>query len=121
MKVFTTNTPGSAELERFYIQSNYTESGCMYSVLPTNKRNKVTWKYKRSAIKAFVREIACRHSWFGNVNYSSLYDIEIQLVDRETKEVLCKARLHNDEEYVYVPRYSITPIDPIAKEYYKSK
>lgn len=121
MQVFTTNTPHSDKLDRFYIQSTDTNNGRMYSVVPNKKNDKVSWKYKRSAIKAFIRAIACRHSWFGCIDYSEMYDVTIQLVDKESKEVLCKANIHNDDMYRYIPRYSITPIDPIAKEFYKSK
>lgn len=121
MQVFTTNTPNSEKLDRFYIQSTDVENGRMYSIVPSKKTDKVSWKYKRSAIKSFIRSIACKHSWFGYVDYSTLYNVTIQLVDKDTKEVLCKANLHNDEKHWHLPRYSITPIDPIAKEFYKSK
>ncbi len=121
MQVFTTNTPKSEKLNRFYIQSTSADNGRMYSIVPNKKTDKVSWKYKRSAIKAFIRAIACKHSWFGYVDYTTLYDVTIQLVDKDTKEVLCKANLHNDKKYRYLPRYSITPIDRIAKEFYKSK
>ena len=124
MQFFTTNTPHSDKLNRFYIQSTSVDNGRMYSVLPYKKSDKVSWKYKRSAIKAFIRTI-CNNGWFGYVDFTKLdytkpYSIEVQLVDKDTKEILCKARLHNDEKHWYVPRYSIIPIDTIAKEYYKS-
>lgn len=119
MQVFTTNTPNSDKLDRFYIQSTSVDNGRMYSVVPNNKSDKVSWKHKRSAIKAFIRTI-CNNGWFGYVDFTKPYSIEVQLVDKDTKEVLCKARLHNDEKHWYVPRYSIIPIDTIAKEYYKS-
>lgn len=89
-------------------------------IIKNKKADKVSWKYKKSAIKAFIRTIACRNGWYGYVDYATLYDVEIMLVDSVTDEVLCKARLHNDEKYRYLPRYSITPIDEIAKEFYKS-
>ena len=120
MQVFTTNTPHSDKLDRFYIQSTSVDNGRMYSVVPNNKSDKVSWKHKRSAIKAFIRAIACNHSWFGYVDFTKPYNVELQLVDKDTKEVLCKATLHNDKKYLYIPRHSITPIDAIAKEYYKS-
>ena len=120
MQVFTTNTPHSEKLDRFYIQSINVNNGRIYSVVPNKKSDKVSWKYKRSAIKAFIRAIACNHSWFGYVDFTKPYNVELQLVNKDTKEVLCKATLHNDEKYLYVPRYSIIPIDTIAKEYYKS-
>lgn len=120
MQFFTMNTPHSDKLNRFYIQTTSADNGRIYSVVPNNKSDKVSWKYKRSAIKAFIRAIACNHSWFGYVDYTKPYNIELQLVDKDTKEVLCKARLHNDEKYQYLPHYSIIPIDTIAKEYYKS-
>ena len=124
MQFFTMNTPHSDKLDRFYIQSTSVDNGRMYSVVPNKKSDKVSWKYKRSAIKAFIRTI-CNNGWFGYVDFTKLdytkpYSIEVQLVDKNTKEILCKARLHNDEKYWYLPRYSITPIDAIAKEYYKS-
>ena len=119
MQFFTTNTPHSDKLDRFYIQSVGIDNGRNYSILPDRKSDKVSWKYKRSAIKAFIRTI-CNNGWFGYVDYTKLYSIELQLVDKDTKEVLCKATLHNDEKYLYVPHYSIIPIDAIAKEYYKS-
>lgn len=119
MQFFTMNTPHSDKLNRFYIQSTSVDNGRMYSVLPNKKSDKVSWKYKRSAIKSFIRTI-CNNGWFGYVDYTKLYSIELQLVDKGTKEVLCKATLHNDEKYLYIPRHSITPIDAIAKEYYKS-
>ena len=119
MQFLTTNTPHSDKLNRFYIQSTSVDNGRMYSVLPDKKSDKVSWKYKRSAIKAFIRTI-CNNGWFGYVDFTNPYNVEVQLIDKDTKEILCKARLHNDEKYLYVPRYSITPIDTIAKEYYKS-
>ena len=119
MQFFTMNTPHSDKLNRFYIQSVGIDNGRNYSVLPDRKSDKVSWKYKRSAIKSFIRTI-CNNGWFGYVDYTKLYSIELQLVDKDTKEVLCKATLHNDEKYRYLPRYSIIPIDTIAKEYYKS-
>ena len=124
MQFFTTNTPHSDKLDRFYIQSTSVDKVRMYSVVPNKKSDKVSWKYKRSAIKAFIRTI-CNNGWFGYVDFTKLdytkpYSIEVQLVDKNTKEILCKARLHNDEKHWYLPRYSIIPIDPIAKEYYKS-
>lgn len=119
MQFFTTNTPHSDKLDRFYIQPVGIDNGRNYSILPDRKSDKVSWKYKRSAIKSFIRTI-CNNGWFGYVDYTKLYSIELQLVDKDTKEVLCKARLHNDEKYRYLPRYSIIPIDAIAKEYYKS-
>ena len=113
------NTPNSMQLDRFYIQAEI--DGQWHSVEPNHKTDKVTWKYKRSAIKAFIRTIAGKHSWFGTYpKLGVLFNVSIRLVDKETKEVLCNANLHNDKEYLYCPRYSITPIDPIAKEYYKS-
>ena len=54
------------------------------------------------------------------VDFTTPYNVELQLVDKDSKEVLCKATLHNDEKYQYLPHYSIIPIDTIAKEYYKS-
>ena len=124
MQFFTTNTPHSDKLNRFYIQSTSVDNGRMYSVVPNKKSDKVSWKYKRSAIKAFIRTI-CNNGWFGYVDFTkldftNLFSIEVQLIDKNTKEVLCKAILHNDEKHWYLPRYSIIPIDPIAKEYYKS-
>lgn len=119
MQFFTTNTPHSEKLNRFYIQSTSVDNGRMYSVVPNKKSDKVSWKYKRSAIKAFIRAIS-NNGWFGYVDFTKPYSIEVQLIDKDTKEVLCKATLHNDEKYLYVPRHSITPIDAIAKEYYKS-
>ena len=62
MQVFTTNTPNSEKLDRFYIQSTDVENGRMYSIVPSKKTDKVSWKYKRSAIKSFIRSIACKHS-----------------------------------------------------------
>lgn len=124
MQFFTTNTPHSDKLNRFYIQSTSVDNGHMYSVVPNKKSDKVSWKYKRSAIKAFIRTI-CNNGWFGYVDFTKLdytkpYSIEVQLIDKDTKEILCKARLHNDEKHWCLPRYSIIPIDAIAKEYYKS-
>lgn len=123
MQFFTTNTPHSEKLNRFYIQSTSVDNGRIYSVVPNKKSDKVSWKYKRSAIKAFIRTIS-NNGWFGldftKLDFTNLFSIELQLVDKDTKEVLCKATLHNDEKYLYVPRHSITPIDAIAKEYYKS-
>ena len=124
MQFFTTNTPHSDKLDRFYIQSTSVDNGRMYSVLPNKKSDKVSWKYKRSAIKSCIRA-SCNKGWFGYVDFTKLdytkpYSIEVQLVDKDTKEILCKARLHNDEKHWYVPRYSIIPIDTIAKEYYNS-
>ena len=119
MQFFTTNTPHSDKLDRFYIQSTSVDNGRMYSVVPNKKSDKVSWKYKRCAIKAFIRTI-CNNGWFGYVDFTNPYNVELQLVDKDTKEVLCKATLHNDKKYLYIPRHSITPIDAIAKEYYKS-
>ena len=119
MQFFTMNTPHSDKLDRFYIQSTSVDNGRMYSVLPNKKSDKVSWKYKRSAIKSFIRTI-CNNRWFGYVDFTNPYNVEVQLIDKDTKEILCKARLHNDEKHWYLPRYSITPIDTIAKEYYKS-
>lgn len=123
MQFFTTNTPHSEKLNRFYIQSTSVDNGRIYSVVPNKKSDKVSWKYKKSAIKAFIRTIS-NNGWFGldftKLDFTNLFSIELQLVDKDTKEVLCKATLHNDEKYLYVPRHSITPIDAIAKEYYKS-
>ena len=119
MQFFTTNTPHSDKLDRFYIQSVGIDNGRNYSILPDRKSDKVSWKYKRSAIKSFIRTI-CNNGWFGYVDYTKPHNIELQLVDKDTKEVLCKVTLHNDEKYQYLPRYSIIPIDTIAKEYYKS-
>ena len=119
MQFFTTNTPHSEKLDRFYIQSTSVDNGRMYSVVPNNKSDKVSWKHKRSAIKAFIRTI-CNNGWFGYVDFTNPYNVELQLIDKDTKEILCKATLHNDEKYLYVPRYTIIPIDTIAKEYYKS-
>lgn len=118
MQFFTMNTPHSDKLNRFYIQSINVNNGRIYSILPDRKSDKVSWKYKRSAIKSFIRTI-CNNGWFGYVDYTKLYSIELQLVDKDTKEILCKARLHNDGKYCYLPRYSIIPIDTITKEYYK--
>ena len=118
MQFFTINTPHSEKLNRFYIQSTSVDNGRMYSVVPNKKSDKVSWKYKRSAIKAFIRTIS-NNGWFG-LDFTKPYNVELQLVDKDTKEVLCKATLHNDEKYLYVPRYTIIPIDTIAKEYYKS-
>lgn len=120
MQFFTTNTPHSEKLNRFYIQSTSVDNGRMYSVVPNKKSDKVSWKYKRSAIKAFIRAIAYNHSWFGYVDFTKPYNVELQLIDKDTKEVLCKARLYNNEKYRWLVRYSIIPIDAIAKEYYKS-
>lgn len=123
MQFFTTNTPHSEKLNRFYIQSTSVDNGRIYSVVPNKKSDKVSWKYKKSAIKAFIRTIS-NNGWFGldftKLDFTNFFSIELQLVDKDTKEVLCKATLHNDEKYLYVPRHSITPIDAIAKEYYKS-
>lgn len=119
MQFFTTNTPHSEKLDRFYIQLINVNNGRIYSVVPNKKSDKVSWKYKRSAIKAFIRAI-CNNGWFGYVDFTTPYNVELQLVDKDTKEVLCKATLHNDEKYLYIPRYTIIPIDTIAKEYYKS-
>ena len=123
MQFFTTNTPHSDKLNRFYIQSTSVDNGRMYSVLPNKKSDKVSWKYKRSAIKAFIRTI-CNNEWFGinfaKLDFTNLFSIEVQLIDKDTKEILCKARLYNNEKYRWLVRYSIIPIDTIAKEYYKS-
>ena len=123
MQFFTTNTPHSDKLNRFYIQSTSVDNGRMYSVVPNKKSDKVSWKYKRSAIKAFIRTIS-NNGWFGldftKLDFTNLFSIEVQLIDKDTKEILCKARLHNDEKHWYLPHYSIIPIDAIAKEYYKS-
>ena len=57
MQFFTMNTPHSDKLNRFYIQSTSVDNGRMYSVLTKKKSDKVSWKYKRSAIKSFIRTI----------------------------------------------------------------
>ena len=87
MQFFTTNTSHSDKLDRFYIQSVGIDNGRNYSILPDRKSDKVSWKYKRSAIKAFIRTI-CNNRWFGYVDFTNPYNVEVQLIDKDTKEIL---------------------------------
>lgn len=90
-------------------------------VKSTNKRNKVEWSYKRNAIKGFIGGVIYKFGWLHDyVEIGKPFNANIFLVDNTTNAVICKAKIHNDEKYMYVPRYTITPIDPIAKEYYKT-